>query len=133
MECGREEIVEILAEFVKSDPEILREFPISLPNIVMPTMGGNLFWDDVAEIKGWRMQKNIFTEHWRLLDPKNMRYAWGVRGKMFDIFVKAARSMEEEVETSIDQEENDKEEIDDSSDTQSSDEESGSEHMSVGT
>jgi hypothetical protein len=88
-------------------------------------MGGTLFWKDVAEIKGWRMQKHIFTEHWRLLDPKNMRYAWGVKGKIMDIFVKAACSMEE-VETSIDQKEDEKEINDSSGDTQSLDEESDS-------
>jgi hypothetical protein len=133
MELEPEEMLEILSEFVKNDPEILREFPIGLPNIVAPTMGGTLFWEDVAEIKGWlqkaavfrRMQKNIFTEHWRLLDPKNMRYAWGMKGKMVDIFVKAARKLEEEVEVPIGQGENE-EESDASSDNQSSDEENDS-------
>jgi hypothetical protein len=123
MEFGPDEIVELLSKFVKDDPEILRNFPTGMPNIVTPTMGGNLFWEDMAEIKGWRMQKNIFTEHWRLLDPKNMRYAWGMKGKMVDIFVKAARKLEEEVEVPIDQGENE-EESDASSDSHSSDEDS---------
>jgi hypothetical protein len=123
MESCQEVIVGILSELVKNDPEILREFPIGLPNIVMPTMGGTLFWKDVAEIKGWRMQKHIFTAHWRLLDPKNMRYAWGVKGKMVDIFVKAARSMKEEEEEAGDS----------SEDTQSSGKESDPNAVSLGT
>jgi hypothetical protein len=92
MEFGQEEIIEFLAEAVKCDPEILRDLPMVFPNIATPTMGGTLFWEDVAEIKGWRVQQNIFTGHWRLLDPKNMRQAWGADRKAVDIFVKAARS-----------------------------------------
>jgi hypothetical protein len=102
----QEEIIGQLADLVKCDPKILRDFPIGFPNIPMPTFGGVLFWDDVAEIKGWRMQENIFTGHWRLLDPRNMRYAWGKRSKIVDIFIKAARKGEEDEETSTDQEEN---------------------------
>jgi hypothetical protein len=57
----------------------------------MPTLGGCVFWNDVGEIEGWRMQQNILTGHWRLLDPRNIRFAWGTNRKMVDIFVKAAQ------------------------------------------
>jgi hypothetical protein len=105
MGSGQEEIIETLAELVRCDPSILRDFPIGLPNVAMPTMGGALFWEDVAEIKGWRIQQNIFTGHWRLLDPGNMRYAWGTDRKMADVFVRAARNGDTEADASDGQEE----------------------------
>ena len=94
MDCEREELIQKLSELVKCDPAVLQDFPIGLPNLRMPTMGGFLFWEDVAEIQGWRMQRNIVTGHWRLLDPDNMRCAWGADDKMVDIFTKAAQAME---------------------------------------
>jgi len=44
---------------------------------VMKTMGGRQFWGDVKFFRGWRIQQNVFTEHYRLLDSKDNRYAWG--------------------------------------------------------
>jgi pimeloyl-ACP methyl ester carboxylesterase len=46
-------------------------------NTVMKTMGGRQFWGDVKFFRGWRIQQNVFTEHYRLLDPKDSRYASG--------------------------------------------------------
>jgi hypothetical protein len=104
MEAEQEAIVEMLAELVRRDPSILRSFPVGLPNVAMPTMGGALFWEDVAEIKGWRIQQNVFTDHWRLLDPGNMRHAWGTDRNMVDIFVRAARNGDTEADMSDGQE-----------------------------
>lgn len=49
----------------------------SMPNIDFPTMGGHFFWDTIAESGGWKLQKNKLTDHCRLLDPNNVRKAWG--------------------------------------------------------
>ena len=46
-------------------------------NIVAPTWGGTQFWADTYIHAGWRIQKNVLTGHYRLLDPKNYRRAWG--------------------------------------------------------
>ena len=43
----------------------------------MKTLGGRQFWGDVKFFRGWRIQQNVFTEHFRLLDPKDDRYAYG--------------------------------------------------------
>lgn len=51
----------------------------SMFNIKSPTLGGKQFWTDHAWRKGWRIQHNAITGHWRLLDDKNVRYAWGTR------------------------------------------------------
>jgi hypothetical protein len=48
--------------------------PVNLP---LPTMGGDAFWSDELVLHGWRIQQNVLSEHYRLLDPQNVRRAWG--------------------------------------------------------
>jgi hypothetical protein len=48
------------------------------PNPVpMPTLGGKQFWADELHFRHWRIQRNVYTEHCRLLDGQNWRYASG--------------------------------------------------------
>jgi pimeloyl-ACP methyl ester carboxylesterase len=47
------------------------------PNLVMSTRGGEQFWSDELVYQGWRIQQNAFTGHYRLLDPEDVRQAWG--------------------------------------------------------
>ena len=54
----------------------LKQFD-TLPNIPLPTMGGKVFWKTLAEKDGWKVQKNMFTGHCRVLDPNDVRMAWG--------------------------------------------------------
>lgn len=42
-----------------------------------PTLGGRQFWTDVVHRSGWRIQRHADTGHHRLLDPGNVREAWG--------------------------------------------------------
>ena len=51
----------------------------SMFNIKAPTMGGKQFWTDHVWRRGWRIQHNAFTGHWRLINESNIRYAWGSR------------------------------------------------------
>ena len=46
-------------------------------NIPLPTLGGTQFWSDVELRAGWRVQENLLTGHFRLLDPSDVRRAWG--------------------------------------------------------
>lgn len=48
-------------------------------NLQLPTAGGKQFWTDHRWQDGWRIQQNAVTGHWRLLDPRNIRRAWGSR------------------------------------------------------
>lgn len=43
------------------------------------TLGGKQLWTDYAWRRGWRIQRNAITGHWRLLDDKNVRHASGSR------------------------------------------------------
>lgn len=43
----------------------------------MRTLGGRLFWGDVCFRRGYRIQQNVFTHHYRLLDPHDRRCASG--------------------------------------------------------
>lgn len=41
------------------------------------TLGGRQFWGDVRYFRGWRIQQNVFTKHYRLIDASDVRHAWG--------------------------------------------------------
>ena len=41
------------------------------------TLGGRQFWGDVNNFHGWRIQQNTFTKHYRLIDARDVRHAWG--------------------------------------------------------
>ncbi len=45
--------------------------------IEMQTLGGRQFWGDVQFAQDWRIQRNVFTGHYRLLDGRDWRHAWG--------------------------------------------------------
>lgn len=48
-------------------------------NLKLPTLGGKQIWTDHLWRAGWSVQQNVLTGHWRLLDPNNVRHAWGSR------------------------------------------------------
>lgn len=59
------------------EPEPVAKLTGSLPNVIAPTFGSKQFWGDVLHFHGWRIQQNTLTGHYRLLDEKNYRHAWG--------------------------------------------------------
>ena len=46
-------------------------------NFQTKTLGGRQFWADVAHFHQWRIQENVLTRHYRLLDGADVRHAWG--------------------------------------------------------
>ncbi len=65
---------------VEPVPFQVGEMPVEatrLSNVVMRTWGGMQFWSDEMVFRGWRIQKNAYSEHYRLLDDQNYRRAWG--------------------------------------------------------
>jgi hypothetical protein len=53
------------------------DMEISMPNIPFPTMGGEVFWNNIAKYNGWNLQQNMITHHARIIDKNNVRIAWG--------------------------------------------------------
>lgn len=46
-------------------------------NLALPTLGGEQLWSDQLVHGKWRIQRNELTGHFRLLDPADVRCAWG--------------------------------------------------------
>lgn len=46
-------------------------------NLSVRTIGGTVFWN-TAEYCGWNFQEYRISGHWRILDPGNIRRAWGI-------------------------------------------------------
>lgn len=46
-------------------------------NAVTPTWGGKQIWADELFFHEWHIQRNTVTYHYRLLDGRNRRHAWG--------------------------------------------------------
>jgi pimeloyl-ACP methyl ester carboxylesterase len=63
--------------FAAQEPEAEAERSTGLPNIVTKTLGGRQFWGDIAVFHQWRIQRNVLTGHYRLLDGDDYRHAWG--------------------------------------------------------
>ena len=59
----------------QDEPEVASKYL----NLNTPTLGGKQLWTDHYWQQGWRIQQNVLTGHWRLLDPQNVRHAWGNR------------------------------------------------------
>jgi pimeloyl-ACP methyl ester carboxylesterase len=59
----------------EKSPALPRKF--SQVNVPMKTLGGRQLWGDVHFFQGWTIQRNVFTGHFRLLDPRDVRHAWG--------------------------------------------------------
>lgn len=47
------------------------------PNAALPTLGGTQLWADENLRGGWRIQRHVWSGHYRLLDDQNVRHAWG--------------------------------------------------------
>ena len=46
-------------------------------NFAWRTLGGEQFWSDELVYGKWRIQRQAISGHYRLLDPANIRRAWG--------------------------------------------------------
>ena len=55
-------------------------------NLAFPTLGGFQFWGDEMVYCGWRIQRNAVTHHYRLIDPRHIRRAWGTYEECEDAF-----------------------------------------------
>lgn len=44
-----------------------------LPKAPRPTMGGRVWWRNLRETAGWRIQQNLVSQHYRILNPQDGR------------------------------------------------------------
>ena len=70
---GAAELIAAFTKFVNN--EAIKN--LSMPNIPMKTGGGKVWWRTLAEKKGWKLQRNILWGTCRILNPDNVRRAWG--------------------------------------------------------
>lgn len=77
-------LAKMALELIISNPTLLND----MPNINFPTMGGHVWWRDLVSIDGWRIQQNSVTKHCRILDPTDIRRAWGSEEGMNSLFKK---------------------------------------------
>ncbi|QDV48785.1 Alpha/beta hydrolase family protein [Gimesia fumaroli] len=69
VQCGAEEAQESAAK--RKIEEIQRKI------LTMKTLGGRQFWGDVQFFQGWKIQQNVISKHYRLLDAGDQRHASG--------------------------------------------------------
>lgn len=63
-------------------------------NVEFSTAGGKIFWKDLFEHNGWRLQQNKITGHCRILNPMDKRKAWGSYKAMKDSMKKVLHNKE---------------------------------------
>jgi len=54
---------------------------MNLPELAWPTLGGKQLWADVSLHSGYRVQRNVWTGHHRLLGPLDGRHTFGSRAE----------------------------------------------------
>ena len=84
-----EVIIKGFIELIKNTPDIVEKFKeldASFPNIPLKTMGGKAFWLTLEEFNAWKLQRNSFTQHYRILDSNDIRQAWGNKKAMLRLF-----------------------------------------------
>ena len=50
------------------------------------TMGGKIWWIDLKNVNGWRLQKNKVSRHCRILNRNDVRQAYGSEEEMTKLF-----------------------------------------------
>ncbi len=61
----------------ETDPPAVPDWNVLSLNVPGRTLGGKQFWSDELVHGQWRIQRNVMSGHYRLLDPQNVRQAWG--------------------------------------------------------
>ncbi len=77
--CGmrRSQADEPAPDSIAEEAEDTEMTDAEAPQPGAPTLGGMQFWGDVCYFQGYRIQRHVFTGHFRLLDKNNRRYQSG--------------------------------------------------------
>jgi hypothetical protein len=57
-----------------------------LPNIEMRVLRKGIFFRVLAEFRGWTLERHVVTHLCRIVDPNNVRRAWGGERAMRALF-----------------------------------------------
>ena len=60
-------------------------------NLELKVMDAGVWWDELDEDGGWKLQRNKLTRHCRILNADCVRVAWGSESSMRDSFMKLSR------------------------------------------
>ena len=71
-------------KIVSAKPELVQLIQVKV-NWDIGTMGGKLWWKDLAVYDGWKFQQNKVSQHVRLLDKLNNRKVWGNYQAIVDV------------------------------------------------
>lgn len=75
-----------LASTVAADQTTLPRTTEAKPDMWNWTMGGKQFWTDTLIHGDWRLQRHAVSEHYRLLDPANVRRTSGSAEKCLEVW-----------------------------------------------
>ena len=67
----------ILADAFGGDtPDLVKVIALNGLDAKLPekTMGGRVWWQDIKESKGYRIQQNVISRHYRILDAEDRRF-----------------------------------------------------------
>ena len=81
-------ILKLLNENREKVGELLELINEGMPNVETKTLGGKLFWENIVDHAGWRLQKNKLMKNCRILNPEDIRVAWGRESSMRRAFDK---------------------------------------------
>lgn len=81
-------------ERLAKEPGLLEDRKFRPPhfNAAVPTLGGHVFWTDLAIVQGWRVQRNAVFGNCRILDPAGRRKAWGSETAILEYCRRLAQS-----------------------------------------
>ena len=74
---------------------------------IFSTGGGKVWWENAAEYNGWRVQKHHITQHFRVLNPENIRIAWGIEKDIVKAFEDMINRHQQDSERFVNQISND--------------------------
>ena len=63
-------------------------------NVAWKTVDAEIWWDVMDACQGWKLEKNIVTYHYRILNPEKKRVAWGDEKAMRLSFKKIKAQLE---------------------------------------
>lgn len=69
-------------------PELLTEISESVgsrTDYPLAPQGIRVYWDTLCNYHGWKLQKNYYYDHCRILDDNNVRRAWGNEKEVLSI------------------------------------------------